>query len=155
MAWTVARPEHESILASRVWDKEASAIPPRQRASNSRYLIEPRTAARWLSPGQLFDIALYLPSFSLHYFCGRKVGLFPYLTPFLLLALAGLFLFRRNSAPLQLWALAPFAAYALFYFTIIPTNYHGGPTALGNRYAAQMIPALLFAFAAARAVGTE
>jgi hypothetical protein len=36
--------------------------------------------------------------------------------------------------------LAPFAAYALLYFTIIPTNYHGGPNPAWPRSGASAAP---------------
>lgn len=99
-----------------------------------------------IAPTRILQLAAYSPHFALHYLVGRRVGLFPYMTPFLLLiALAALAL-RQKPGRYALWVLAPAAAYVAFYFVLTPLNYHGGQTSLGNRYGLQVAPAFIFAF---------
>lgn len=99
---------------------------------------------RSLSLERISALLQYAPRLALHFFLGRKVGLFPYMIPFFLLLLPILAGLRRSSGRLALWTLAPAAAYVAFYYCITPLNYHGGATALGNRYAEQIAPAVIF-----------
>lgn len=108
--------------------------------------FQPQALATRYTAERLKAHAAYSPRFIVHFLAGRRVGLFPYLTPFLLLGLLGAIgLFRKNGMT-ALWVLVPFAAYAAVNFLLLPFNYQGGATAIGNRYALQSAPALLYAF---------
>jgi len=118
------------------------------RASVARFhhpgseFFEPRLGRTLFSAEHLRRFASSLPAKVGFYFVGRKTGLFPYLTPALaalILWLGGLVRRERSST----WIAAALAAYVIFYFFVL-SAYYGGATAIGNRYALQVLPAFLF-----------
>jgi hypothetical protein len=92
----------------------------------------------------VMNLAGYFPKFALHFVAGRRVGMFPYLTPFLVLAVLGLISLGNPKTRPLLWVLVPLALCVLSGFYLTPATYHGGATAIGNRYAVQMTPAFVF-----------
>ncbi len=66
-----------------------------------------------------------------YFFFGRFTGLFLYFFP----AVTAVFLMLFNRKQLRQWVLATaLVIYVLFHLVYIPTNYHGGSGAVGNRY---------------------
>ena len=117
----------------------------RPAAMKSDRFFKGSTLARFVAPRRLLNLATYSPRFVAHLLVGRRVGLFPYMTAFLLVAGLALIALRRPEGRAGLWMLSAFAIYLAFYCVILPLTYQGGPTALGNRYAMQAVPALVFA----------
>jgi hypothetical protein len=92
----------------------------------------------------------YLPRFFLGFFAGRRAGMFPHMTPFLLLLIAALVGLAFRGGRRALWVLAPALLYVMILFRFAPHTWQGGGTAAGSRYAAQMAPAFIYAFGWAR-----
>lgn len=105
------------------------------------------TASGFLSTSRIAAVGGALPRLFSHYFFGRTVGMVPYLTPFFLLLVIAVVRLVRPAGRHAYWLLLPAVAYIIFYFIILPFNYHGGATALGNRYGLQIAPAFVFCVA--------
>ena len=122
---------------------EAVAKPLRPTDTNAYYDSEEMGRRFLANP---LGFVAYLPRFILHFVAGRRTGMFPHMTPFLLMlavALAGL---ARPGGRRALWVLVPTAVCLLLLFRFSPHKWQGGGTGIGSRYVAQMAPAFLFAF---------
>jgi len=76
-----------------------------------------------------------------YFWIGRFTGIIPYFFP----AVWALYLYlRRPSTLRRLSAFIAFVVSVLFHLILIPTNYHGGSGAIGNRYFLYVLPLLLF-----------
>jgi hypothetical protein len=74
-------------------------------------------------------------------FFGRHVGIFAYqLLVFLLILL----LIAGRLRPFRWDVIIALAGYFVFYWVLLPHNFYGGGTSLGNRYVLQVMPAFLF-----------
>lgn len=124
-------------------DLEAARTFVGMRPDSGSEFFERRLAQNVFNAQHLGQFARDLPRNLGFYLVGRKTGLFPYLTPALLALFLWLALrqWRGEGWPSVL-LLAAIVAYILFYFLIL-SAYYGGPAALGNRYASQILPAFL------------
>jgi hypothetical protein len=119
----------------------------RKQLSDHRHpggeFFDPHFGRSLLTAANLHLFAVQLPGRIAYYLVGRKTGLFPYLTPALVALVLWLALrqWRGEGRP-TLWIAMALAAYVLFYFLTL-SAYYGGPTAIGNRYALQVLPAFL------------
>ncbi len=80
-----------------------------------------------------------------YFFFGRFTGLVPYFLPAATAMLLGIPWFQKNRgdkrrAPVWIVCLGMI----LFHLVYIPTNYHGGSCAIGNRYLISYIPVFFF-----------
>jgi len=81
-----------------------------------------------------------------YFFLGHFTGLIPYFFPAVIAMIMGFPVRSKNSDPqsisrgrLPVWIVC--AGLVLFHLIYIPTNYHGGSCAVGNRYLISFIPA--------------
>ncbi len=86
-----------------------------------------------------FDTTTFLWN-CLYFFIGRFSGILWYFFPGIALALLA-FLSPSNSK--GKWLISTISLFALFLIIQIPSNYHGGGGALGNRYFVSLYPLLL------------
>jgi hypothetical protein len=114
--------------------------------------LSPADTSAFFSPARVVShvkqnvarLSGYCPSLLLHYVAGRRIGMFPYMAPFLALLALGIAGLRKREGRAALWVLCPLALYVLLQFFLTPLAYHGGATALGNRYAVEIAPAFFF-----------
>jgi hypothetical protein len=116
--------------------------------------LRPTGTGVYFSPGELWrrlvekpvGFLLYLPRFFLHFLAGRRGGMFPHMTPFLLLLVGAVAGLARPEGRRALWVLVPAFLYVMVLFRFAPHTWYGGGTAIGSRYAVQIAPAFLYAF---------
>jgi hypothetical protein len=108
-----------------------------------REFFEMRKWQSLMRPERLGQFFSDLPRDLGFYLAGRKTGLFPYLTPALVALVLWLIMgsWRRRGGD-GVWLFLALIAYVFFYFFVL-SAWYGGPTAIGNRYALQVLPAFL------------
>ena len=81
-----------------------------------------------------------------YFFIGRFTGLIPYFFPAFMAMILALPLFKRDEnektellSRIPVWIVC--LGLILFHLVYIPTNYHGGSCAVGNRYLISFLPA--------------
>jgi hypothetical protein len=133
--WDVARQREMTFGNSGIW-MSTNQLGPRVEGRDevaASQGAEPPRAAREIRDSWLRNLG--------YFWIGRYGGALPYFLPFVV-ALAIFLGFGPRSRPGTL-ALGALVVSYLFYITMIPDNWYGGPT-IGNRYFLNLLPLGLF-----------